>query len=100
MEAQVSEHTGGCSNIAEISFPSDTGTIKTNRTKERNATICACCVWAIVFLFAYVFFTGYEQIITPENALGYLVMLPIMLILLLVSIYKIGRALLKLYKLK
>lgn len=85
--------------MAEISFPSDAGTIKVNRKKERNTTLCACCVWAIIFLFAYVFFAEYERIITPENALGYLVMWPIMIILLLVSIYKIGRALLKLYKL-
>lgn len=67
--------------------------------KERNASICACCTWLIVFLFATIVLTmPSEMTDSPEAALGYLVLFPVMLVLFVLSIYKMGKAALNAYK--
>jgi len=83
--------------MTEISLPEDSNRER-DRRKERNATVCSCCFWVIVLLFAYFFFAYPSEFVTPQNALGYLVMFPVMLILLFVSLYKIGKAILQIYK--
>jgi apolipoprotein N-acyltransferase len=66
--------------------------------RESRATACSLCVWVIVLTFCWVFITMEHDIEGVGSALAFLVMLPLALLFLVISIYKIGKALLNLYK--
>ena len=66
--------------------------------REFRATVCALCVWVIVFAFCWVFLTMEHVVEGIGAALAYLVMGLFAVVFLFISIYKIGRAILNLYK--
>jgi apolipoprotein N-acyltransferase len=89
--------------MTEISLSDDFGLDRArDRAKERNATICSCCAWAFVLIVCGLFWwvgTDPQYASDPDVALGFLVLVPVLLIGFVVSLYKIGRAALKIYKL-
>ena len=66
--------------------------------RERRATVCSLCVWVIVFAFCFVFGLMGDLVVDFGSAVAFMVMLPFAVVFLFISIYKIGKAILNLYK--
>jgi hypothetical protein len=66
--------------------------------RERIATVCALCVWVVVLAFCWPFLTDELLQYDYESAFAYMVMWLFVMAIFLISIYKIGRAILNLYK--
>ncbi len=66
--------------------------------REHIATVCALCVWIIILAFCWVFLTTEHFVEDFGSAVACLLMLPFVVVILTISSYKIGKAILKLYK--
>ena len=66
--------------------------------RGRRATIRSLCVWVVVFAFCFAFGFMGDLVVNFGSAVAFMVILPFAVIYLFVSIYKIGKALLNLYK--
>ena len=66
--------------------------------RGRRATVRSLCVWVIVFAFCFVFGFMGNLVVDFGSAVVFMVMLPFAVVFLFVSIYKIGKAILNLYK--
>ena len=66
--------------------------------REFRATVRSLCVWVIVFAFCFVFGFMGNLVVDFGSAVAFMVMLPFAVVFLFVSIYKIGKAILNLYK--
>ena len=68
--------------------------------RERRSTVCALCVWVVILAFCWVFST--TEVPLEDMSIGELtvrlIMLLMSLFVIFLAIYKIGKALLKLYK--
>jgi len=63
-------------------------------SRERRSTACSVCVWIIVLFICCAFWVvGTDPVYAsdPDVALGFLVLMPIILIGAIVSVYKIFR---------
>jgi len=73
---------------------------KSLEKRERRATVCSLCVWVVILAFCWVFFT--TEVPLENMSVGELgvrlLMLLMSLFVILLSIYKIARAILNLYK--
>jgi apolipoprotein N-acyltransferase len=70
--------------------------------RERRSTACSVCVWIFVLIICWAFWAvGTDPInnTTPEFALGFMVLMPFILIGFVVSIYKIFKNVSKWYTL-
>lgn len=66
--------------------------------REFRAAVRSLCVWVVVFAFCFVFGLMGDLVVDFGSAVAFMVMLPFAVVFLFVSIYKIGKAILNLYK--
>ncbi len=85
--------------MAEIGTPTKSTPPDMNK-RERRSTACALCVWIVILAYCWVFST--TEVPLENMSIGELttrlIMLLMSLFVIFLAIYKIGRALLKLYK--
>ena len=66
--------------------------------REFRAAVRSLCVWVVVFAFCFVFGFMGNLVVDFGSAVAFMVILPFAAVYLFVSIYKIGEAILNLYK--